>query len=84
MSRGIDRTTLLEELVGMLEHKKTREAQRAFHCHGCGEKIDEGGEFVFIGEGGRYCPDCRDGAVQLAQEWLEEAAEGAGAGGATQ
>lgn len=41
MSRGIDRTTLLEELVGMLEHKKTREAQRAFHCHGCGDGKSE-------------------------------------------
>ncbi|MEI6632811.1 MAG: hypothetical protein WCP22_03220 [Chlamydiota bacterium] len=68
----MDRVTLLEDLIGVLVHKKMLEARWDFECEGCGEEIEKGGEFCFIGNGGKYCTECRDEAIEEAKVWMAE------------
>ena len=71
----MERTTLLNELIGSLSYKvkngKSCEARHDFDCSGCEETVAQGGEFYFI-DGEKYCPDCMAEALEEAKAWLEE------------
>ncbi len=71
----MERPTLLKDIIGSLSYKlenqKTCEARREFECYGCGELMEKGSEFYFVGKE-MFCPDCVAEGLKEAKAWLEE------------